>query len=122
MPSSNNTIATHVGLLSKANSSHATVAGPESILPLVYVVEQSDSPIEIVSVDLQGMWLSVSGEQHTERNGGEIESPNRSDRSFWLVARVAQGASPQASRSHLAKPSRLTDAVEVAMVEHREIT
>jgi hypothetical protein len=60
--------------------SHATVAGPEDILPLVYVVEQPDSPIEIVSVDLQGMWLSVSGEQHTERNCGQYKVRNRSDR------------------------------------------
>ena len=45
-----------------------TVTGPGDLEPLVYVVEQPDSPIEIVSVDLEGMWLSVSHEQHTERN------------------------------------------------------
>src|SRR6266436_5724406 len=35
---------------------HATVTGPEDILPLVYVIEQPDSPVEVVSVDLEGMW------------------------------------------------------------------
>jgi len=43
-----------------------TVKGPEDIVPLVYVVEQPDSPIEVVSADLTGTWLSVSHEQHTE--------------------------------------------------------
>jgi hypothetical protein len=59
---------------------HTSVAGPEDILPLVYVVEQPDSPIEIDSVDLQGMWLSVSGDQHTERNCEKYRVRNRSDR------------------------------------------
>jgi len=59
---------------------HATVTGPEDIMPLVYVVEQPDSPVEIVSVDLEGMWLSVSGEQHSERDCAKYTVHNRSDR------------------------------------------
>src|SRR6266481_6559013 len=58
----------------------ATVTGPEDIVPLVYVVEQPDSPVEIVSVDLEGMWLSVSGEQHAERACSQYKVHNRSDR------------------------------------------
>jgi hypothetical protein len=58
----------------------ATVTGPEGIMPLVYVVEQPDSPVEIVSVDLEGMWLSVSGEQHSERDCAKYKIHNRSDR------------------------------------------
>ena len=42
-----------------------TVQGPDDIVPLVYVVDQPDSPIEVVSVDLTGMWLSVANEQTT---------------------------------------------------------
>jgi hypothetical protein len=57
-----------------------TVTGPNDIVPLVYVVEQPDSPIEVVSVDLQGMWLSVSNEQHTERDCAKYKIRNRSDR------------------------------------------
>jgi len=64
---------------------HATVTGPEDIVPLVYVVEQPDSPVEIVSVDLEGMWLSVSGEQHTERDCAQYKVHNRSDR---IIQRV----------------------------------
>src|SRR6266446_6508352 len=41
------------------DSNVPSIAGPENLTPLVYVVQQPDSPIEIVSVDLQGMWLSV---------------------------------------------------------------
>jgi len=37
--------------------------GPDELLPLVYVVEQPDSPIEVVSVDLTGTWLSISHER-----------------------------------------------------------
>jgi hypothetical protein len=57
-----------------------TVRGPDDLLPLVYIVEQPDSPIEVVSVDLAGMWLSVSHEQHTERDCAKYRIRNRSDR------------------------------------------
>ena len=61
---------------------HATVTGPEDIVPLVHVVEQPDSPVEIVSVNLEGMWLSVSGEQHAERDCAQYKVRNRSDRTI----------------------------------------
>jgi hypothetical protein len=69
-----------------------TVTGPGDLVPLVYVVEQPDSPIEIVSVDLEGMWLSVSHEQHTERNCTKYKVRNRSDRpiqAFGIELRVS---------------------------------
>ncbi len=109
----------------------ATVTGPEDIVPLVYVVEQPDSPVEIVSVDLEGMWLSVSGEQHAERACSQYKVHNRSDRIIQRVEiELSVGGTGGAGgteqlvrrRSHLAKPSRLRVAVEVAMVEPREIT
>jgi hypothetical protein len=56
-----------------------TVKGPDGIVPLVYVVEQPDSPIEVVSVGLTGMWLSVSHEQHTEQDCAKYRIRNRSD-------------------------------------------
>jgi hypothetical protein len=66
----------------QGESAHATVTGPDDILPLVYVVEQPDSPIELVSVDLTGMWLSVSNEQHTEQDCAKYKIRNRSDRTI----------------------------------------
>jgi hypothetical protein len=112
------------GFTVQGESRHATVAGPDDIVPLVYVVEQPDSPIEIVSVDLQGMWLSVSNEQHTEQDCAKYRALNRSDLSLWLVASVAEEVPEHTvlRRSHLAKPSRSKLVVEVAMAEHQEIT
>jgi hypothetical protein len=68
-----------------------TVTGPDDLVPLVYVVEQPDSPIEIVSVDLEGMWVSVSHEQVTERSCAKYKVRNRSDRpiqAFGIELRV----------------------------------
>lgn len=75
---------------------HATIAGPDDIVPLVYMVEQPDSPVEILSVDLQGMWLSVSGEEHTERDCAQYRVRNRSNRiiqrfEIELMVRGANG-------------------------------
>jgi hypothetical protein len=68
------------GFALQGEPTHPTVTGPNDILPLIYVVEQPDSPIEVVSVDLTGMWLSVANEQHTERYCATYEVRNRSDR------------------------------------------
>src|ERR1700752_3300835 len=59
---------------------HPTVTGPDDIVPLVYVVEQPDSPLEVVSVDLTGMWFSFFREQHMERDCAKYRIRNRSDR------------------------------------------
>lgn len=74
-----------------------TVQGPDDIVPLVYVVEQPDSPIEVVSVDLTGMWLSVANEQTTIRNCAKYQIRNRSDRTVQkseirLMLSTADGA------------------------------
>jgi hypothetical protein len=68
------------GFTVQGEPGHPTVTGPDDIVPLVYVVEQPDSPVEVVSVDLAGMWLSVSHEQHTERDCAKYRIRNRSDR------------------------------------------
>lgn len=59
---------------------HPAITGPDDIVPLVYVVEQPDSPVEIVSVDLTGMWLSIANERHSENHCARIAVRNRSDR------------------------------------------
>ncbi len=68
------------GFAVQGEPAQRTVTGPDDIVPLVYVVEQPDSPIEVVSADLTGMWLSVSHEQHTERDCAKYRIRNRSDR------------------------------------------
>lgn len=68
------------GFTVQSQPTHPTVEGPDDIVPLVYVVEQPDSPVEIVSVDLKGMWLTVSNGQHTEQDCAKYKVRNRSDR------------------------------------------
>jgi hypothetical protein len=68
------------GFAVQGEHAQPTVKGPDDLVPLVYAVEQPDSPIEVVSVDLTGMWLSVSREQHTERDCAKYRIRNRSDR------------------------------------------
>ena len=56
------------------------ITGPDNIVPLVYAVEQPDSPLEITAVDLSGMWLAIGNEQHQENSCGTYTVRNRSDR------------------------------------------
>ena len=70
------------GFAVQGEPAQPTVKGPDDIVPLVYVVEQPDSPIEVVSVDLTGTWLSVSREQHTEQYCAKYRIRNRSDRTI----------------------------------------
>lgn len=68
------------GFAVQGEPAQPTVQGPDDIVPLLYVVEQPDSPIEVLSVDLTGMWLSVAHKQHTERDCAKYWIRNRSDR------------------------------------------
>jgi hypothetical protein len=76
------------GFVLQGKPIQTTVKGPDDIVPLVYVVEQPDSPLEVVSVDLEGMWLSISDEQHTEKECAKYTIRNRSNRPVrgFLVA------------------------------------
>ncbi len=56
------------------------ISGPPDLVPLVYVIDQPDSPLEISSINLDGSWLSVSGERYTERTCVKYQVRNRSDR------------------------------------------
>jgi hypothetical protein len=72
------------GFLIKTEQMHPTVTGPDEIVPLVYVVRQPDSPIEITSVDLQGTSISASDEglvtQYSIESCVTYKVHNRSDR------------------------------------------
>jgi hypothetical protein len=70
------------GFVLQGKPSQPTIEGPDDIVPLVYVVEQPDSPIEVVSVDLTGMWLSISDEQVSEHFCAKYRVRNRSDRNI----------------------------------------
>ena len=68
------------GFAVQGESVDPTIKGPEDLVPLVYVVEQPDAPLEVVSVDLTGMWLSTSHERTNEHFCAKYRVRNRSDR------------------------------------------
>ena len=71
------------GFSVRSELSHVAVTGPDDIVPLVYVVKQPDSPLEIVSINFEGTWLSVSDERWTEKTCATFEFRNRSDRAIY---------------------------------------
>jgi len=86
------------GFTVQAESVDPTVKGPDELVPLVHVIEQPDSPIEIVSVDLTGMWLSISHERTTEHFCEKYRVRNRSNRTVrdfevMLMLATSGGAS-----------------------------
>lgn len=103
------------GFTVQGEPTRPTVAGPDDIVPLVYVVEQPDSPIEILSVDLQGMWLSVSNGQHSEKDCANYRVRNRSDgvvQAFnieLLVQTVGGGAGSAARNSSALAPGQTVE-------------
>jgi hypothetical protein len=69
----------------QSNPTRPEIIGPPDMVPLVYVIEQPDSPIEIQSVNLDGSWLSVVGDRYTERTVVKYQIRNRSDRTVRRV-------------------------------------
>ena len=83
------------GFRVEGSPAQVTVTGPDDIVPLVYVVEQPDSPIEIASLELGGTWLSVSDKQYRQKTCAAYKIRNRSDRtiSTFDVGLVVNGVS-----------------------------
>ena len=73
---------TSCGFTVQGESVEPTIKGPDELAPLVYVVEQPDSPIEVVSVDLTGVWLSTSHEQSTAHFCSKYQVRNRSNQTI----------------------------------------
>ena len=104
------------GFVVEGSSSRPTVTGPDDIVPLVYVVDQPDSPIEIVSVDLSGMWLSVANEQHTELDCASFRVRNRSNRpirSFEVLLQVEGVQGGGAFGTRTSSPLDPGEAIEI---------
>jgi len=68
----------------KVSESNAkpTITGPEDIVALTYVIEQPDSPVEIVSMDFKDSFVSVANERFTEELRCTARVRNRSDQSI----------------------------------------
>jgi hypothetical protein len=59
-----------------------TITGPQEIATLVHVVEQPDSPVEILGVDFKDSQLSIASERETEQLRCTMKIRNRSDQ--WI--------------------------------------
>jgi hypothetical protein len=77
-----------------------TISGPEDITALVHVVEQPDSPVEILAIDFKkDSWLSVAHERATEQLRCTMKIRNRSDQQVKaLDLLVIVGPSPSAGQ------------------------
>jgi hypothetical protein len=76
-----------------------TISGPEDITALVHVVEQPDSPVEILAIDFKDSWLSVAHERVTEQLRCTMKIRNRSDQQVkGLSLLVIVGPSPGAGQ------------------------
>jgi hypothetical protein len=93
------------------------ISGPPDLLPLVYVIDQPDSPLEIASVNLDGSWLSVSGERYTERTCVKYQVHNRSDRVMQHVEVLLghDGLGAGASNSAAISPGQTAELIACAI-------
>ena len=71
-----------------------TISGPEDITALVHVIEQPDSPVEILAVDFKDSWLSVAHERETEQLRCTMKIRNRSDQHVKALSLAVVVASP----------------------------
>jgi hypothetical protein len=65
-----------------ASTAKPTITGPEEVTALVYVVEQPDSPVEIVAADFKDSFVAVSNERFTEQLRCTLKIRNRTDQ--WI--------------------------------------
>ena len=62
-----------------------TISGPDEIVSLMHIVEQPDSPVEIVGIDFKDSWVSVANERETHKLRCTLKIRNRSDQSIRKV-------------------------------------
>ena len=76
-----------------------TISGPEDITALVHIVEQPDSPVEILAIDFKDSWLSVAHERVTEQLRCTMKIRNRSDKQVKALSLlVIVGPSPSSGQ------------------------
>jgi hypothetical protein len=73
-----------------------SITGPEDMVAMTYLIEQPDSPVEILAMDFKDSFLSVAHERVTEELRCTAKIRNRSDQSVRGVdisVLVASGGS-----------------------------
>ena len=61
------------------SSGQPSITGPDNIVPLIHIVDQPDSPVEITAIDFTEAYLSVYNERFMEQLRCRIKVRNRSD-------------------------------------------
>jgi hypothetical protein len=59
-----------------------SITGPQDIVAMTYVIEQPDSPVEVLAMDFKDSFLSVAHERVTEELRCTAKIRNRSDQSI----------------------------------------
>jgi hypothetical protein len=87
-----------------------SITGPEDIVAMVHVIEQPDSPIEILAMDFKDSWVSVVHERMTEQLRCTAKIRNRGDqviRGFDLeMLFYAPSVGGPAGTGFVGRPSR----------------
>lgn len=68
------------------NSVKTSVTEPDKFTSLVYIVEQPDSPLELVSVDLSDMKIWIIDDRYEWSNCARIRVRNRSERTIQRLS------------------------------------
>jgi hypothetical protein len=61
-----------------------TIPGPDDVTALVHVVQQPNSPVEILAADFKDSFVAVAHEQYTQQLRCTLKIRNRSDQ--WIRA------------------------------------
>jgi hypothetical protein len=82
------------GFTLSTSAAKPTITGPEEVTALVHVVEQPDSPVEIVAADFKESFVAVANERFTEQLRCTMKIRNRSDHWIRRVSIMVLVASP----------------------------
>ena len=83
------------GVTLSGATAKTTITGPEDITALVHVMEQPDSPLELLAIDFEDSFLSVTSERVTEQFRCTMKIRNRSDR--WIRGALVEVRAATAS-------------------------
>ncbi len=91
------------------STSKPSITGPEDVVAMVHVIEQPDSPIEILAMDFKDSFVSVAHERMTEQLRCTAKIRNRGDqviRGFDIEVLLASVEGGAVGTGFVERPSR----------------
>jgi hypothetical protein len=64
------------------SATNPTITGPEDVVAIAHVIDQPDSPVEILSADFKSSFVSVANERFTDQLHCSIKIRNRGDQTI----------------------------------------